>query len=251
MRLAGKVALVTGGGSGIGESVSLLMARNGAKVVVVDVNMDQCEKTVESIKEEKGTAIALKANVSLEKEVKDVFDTALSTFGRVDIAHNHAGILSSKDACITEITEEAIQQTFDINVKGAFWGSKYAALAMKETGGGSIINTASDLAFIGAAGFPAYIASKGAIVSLTKALAVELAQYSIRVNAVCPGFIKTEMTAGLLENKELMDTMRESYLIPSLGVPEDVANAVIYLASDESSFVTGSMLMIDGGHTAF
>jgi NAD(P)-dependent dehydrogenase (short-subunit alcohol dehydrogenase family) len=171
------------------------------------------------------------------------------TYGRLDVLHNHAGILHPKDGPITELSAEAIDETFNTNCKGMLFTVKYAARQMIKQGGGAIVNTGSDLAYIGLANLTAYTASKSAVVGVTRTLAVELAPHGIPVNAVSPGFTFSGMNVALQGDKAFMDQMRLDYLIPSLGQPEDVAYAVLHLASDEARFTTGASLVVDGGHT--
>jgi NAD(P)-dependent dehydrogenase (short-subunit alcohol dehydrogenase family) len=165
------------------------------------------------------------------------------------LLHNHAGILHPADASILEISEEAIDATLATNVKGQMLVGKHAARAMLKSGGGAIVNTASDLSFIALPGVCAYVTSKAGVAGLTRAMAADLAPHHIRVNAVCPGFVSTGMTAGLEADANIMEAMRQTYLIKELGRPEDVASAVVYLLSDQARFVTGSLLLVDGGHT--
>jgi NAD(P)-dependent dehydrogenase (short-subunit alcohol dehydrogenase family) len=187
--------------------------------------------------------------VASEADVSAAVEFVLAEWGRVDLLHNQAGILHSGDASILEIDEAAIDGTLAVNVKGQMLVAKHAARAMVAGGGGAIVNTASDLSFIALPGVAAYVTSKAAITGLTRAMAVDLAPHNIRVNAVCPGFIYTEMTAGLAANAEILEPMKETYLLKQLGRPNDVAQAVAYLLSDNAGFVTGSMLVVDGGHT--
>jgi NAD(P)-dependent dehydrogenase (short-subunit alcohol dehydrogenase family) len=248
-RVDGKAALITGTASGIGKATAKLFAREGARVVCADLNGPVAETTAAEIKQAGGDAVAVQANIASEADCGKMVQTAVDTYGRLDVLHNHAGILHPKDGPITELSAEAIDETFNTNCKGMLFTVKYAAHQMIKQGGGAIVNTGSDLAYIGLANLTAYTASKSAVVGVTRTLAVELAPHGIRVNAVSPGFTFSGMNVALQGDKAFMDQMRLDYLIPSLGQPEDVAYAVLYLASDEARFTTGASLVVDGGHT--
>jgi NAD(P)-dependent dehydrogenase (short-subunit alcohol dehydrogenase family) len=248
-RVDGKVALITGTASGIGKATARLFAREGARVVCADLNGPGAETTAAEIKQAGGDAVAVQANIASEADCEKMVQTAVDTYGRLDVLHNHAGILHPKDGPITELSAEAIDETFNTNCKGMLFTVKYAARQMIKQGGGAIVNTGSDLAYIGLANLTAYTASKSAVVGVTRTLAVELAPHGIRVNAVSPGFTFSGMNVALQGDKAFMDQMRLDYLIPSLGQPEDVAYAVLHLASDEARFTTGASLVVDGGHT--
>jgi 3-oxoacyl-[acyl-carrier protein] reductase len=248
-RLTDKVALITGSGSGIGRATAILFAREGARVVVADRDPKGGHETVEAIRAAGGQASFVQADVSREADCARMVQATVDAHGRLDVLHNHAGILHPHDGPITELSEQTIDETFAINCKGMLFTAKYAVRQMIKQGGGVIVNTGSDLAFIGLANLTAYTASKGAVVAVTRTLAVELAPHNIRVNAVCPGFTYSNMNVEMAKNVELMEEMKKDYLIKRLGRPEDVANAVLYLASDESPFTTGACLVVDGGHT--
>jgi NAD(P)-dependent dehydrogenase (short-subunit alcohol dehydrogenase family) len=248
-RVDGKVALITGTASGIGKATARLFAREGARVVCADLNGPGAETTAAEIKQAGGDAVAVQANIVSEADCEKMVQTAVDTYGRLDVLHNHAGILHPKDGPITELSAEAIDETFNTNCKGMLFTVKYAARQMIKQGGGAIVNTGSDLAYIGLASLTAYTASKSAVVGVTRTLAVELAPHGIRVNAVSPGFTFSGMNVALQGDKAFMAQMRLDYLIPSLGQPEDVAYAVLHLASDEARFTTGASLVVDGGHT--
>lgn len=248
-RLLDKVAIVTGSGSGIGRATALLFAREGAKVVVGDRDAAGGNATVESIREAGGEAIFVQVDISREADCANLVRETVERYGRLDILHNHAGILHPGDGPITELREEVIDETFAINCKGMLFTAKHAVKEMIRSGGGSIVNTGSDLAFVGLANLTAYTASKAAVVGVTRTLAVELAPHNIRVNAVCPGFTYTGMNTDMAADSELMEEMKHDYLIKRLGRPEDIAATVLLLASDESPFTTGAAFVIDGGHT--
>jgi NAD(P)-dependent dehydrogenase (short-subunit alcohol dehydrogenase family) len=243
-----KIAVVTGGGSGIGRAICKALSEAGARVAVVDRDAEGARETAEGHCRA-GTAIAVAADVTDEGQVSGMVAEVTGKWGRLDLLHNHAGILHPNDASILDITAAAIDETLAVNVRGQMLVAKHVGRSMAATGGGAIVNTSSDLAFIALGNVCSYVTSKAAILGLTRAMAVDLAPHHIRVNAVCPGFVYSGMTAGLAENAAIMDAMRKDYLVPQLGEPGDVAGAVLFLLSDEARFVTGSSLMVDGGHT--
>ena len=250
MKLQGKCALVTGGASGIGKASCELFAREGAKVAVVDVNGPGAEETAHAIGADGGTALAFTADVTEEAQVQRAVIQASEELGTIDVLHNHAGLLPANDASIFDIDEATIDQALAINVKGMILVAKHVSRVMRDAGGGgAIVNTASDLSYIALGGLTTYVTSKSAIPGLTRVMAADLADHGVRVNAVAPGFVYSGMTAGLLDQPEVLEPMRETYLIKDLGQPIDVANCVLFLASDEARFVTGAVLMVDGGHT--
>ncbi|HYI26194.1 MAG TPA: glucose 1-dehydrogenase [Thermomicrobiales bacterium] len=248
-RLQDKVAIVTGAASGIGRATAALFAREGARVVVGDRDDEGGPATVASIREEGGDAIFVHVDISKEADCANLVKQTVAHYGRLDVLHNHAGILHPGDGPITELLESVIDETFAINCKGMLFTAKHAVKEMIRGGGGSIVNTGSDLAFVGLANLTAYTASKAAVVGVTRTLAVELAPHNIRVNAVCPGFTYTGMNVDMAADTELIEEMKRDYLIKRLGRPEDIAATVLLLASDESAFTTGAAFVIDGGHT--
>ena len=251
MRLENKVALITGAGSGIGREAAVLFAKEGAKVVVVDVNDDGGAETVGMVKANGGKAAFVHANVSRVVDCKDMIEFAETTYGKLDILFNNAGIMHGEDDnAIT--TEEAIWDlTMNINLKGVFLGCKYGIPALRRAGGGSIINTASFVALMGAATPQiAYTASKGGVLAMTRELAVIHARENIRVNALCPGPLRTKMLMDFLNTEEKKQRRLVHIPLGRFGEAREIAQAALFLASDESSFVTGTEFVVDGGITA-
>jgi 3(or 17)beta-hydroxysteroid dehydrogenase len=250
-RVQGKVALVTGGGSGIGRATALTLAREGATVVVTDMRAETAEATAALIREAGGKARALAQDVTSEEEWQAVFASLRATEKRLDIAFNNAGV-SNNGVLLADTTLAHWRHVNAANVEGVFLGTKYAIELMAETGGGSIVNVSSIYGKVGAVGSVAYNASKGAVCLLTKGAALECgkARNGVRVNSVHPGFIETGMTAARFRDNAARDWMLDRTPIGRAGQPQDIANGVLYLASDESSFVTGAELVIDGGFTA-
>jgi len=254
MKLAGKVALVTGAGSGIGRETARLFSSEGAKVVISDLDEEGGMETLKLIQESGGEATFAKCDVTNEDEVQQLFQHTRATCGKLDILFNNAGTILIKRLVDTE--EHDWDQIMDVNAKGVFLCTKHAVPFIRENEqGGSIINSGSTGGLIGSPLFVAYCASKGAVVSMTRAMAVELAPFRIRVNVVCPGAIDTPMLEKTLPNlgmpmEEARKVWTASHPLQRIGSPMDVARAVLYFASDDSSYVTGSILAIDGGYTA-
>jgi NAD(P)-dependent dehydrogenase (short-subunit alcohol dehydrogenase family) len=251
MRLENKVAVITGAASGIGRETSLLFAKHGAKVVAVDVNQKAGAGTVRQIDANGGQAVFVKADVSKAADCKNMIDTAVEEYGRLDILFNNAGIMHSKDDDAVNTEEDVFDLTYAINVKGVFLGCKFGITALRKSGGGVIINTASFVAKLGAATPQiAYTASKGAVLALTRELAVVHARENIRVNALCPGPLKTELLMKFLDTDKKKQRRLVHVPMGRFGLAEEMAQASLYLASDESSFVTGTEFMVDGGITS-
>ena len=251
MRLRGKVALITGAGSGIGREAALLFAREGARVAVVDVNEQAGEQTAMQIRQGGGWAQFIRADVSRAADSERMVAAAEHSFGRLDILFNNACVLlpGEEDAVLTE--EDVWDRTMAINARGVFLGCKYGIPALRRAGGGSIINTASFVAMVGAATPQlAYTASKGAVLSMTRELAVLHGREKIRVNALCPGPIRTELLTELLDTPEKRQRRLVHIPLGRFGEAAEIANAALFLASDESSFVTGATFLVDGGITA-
>jgi NAD(P)-dependent dehydrogenase (short-subunit alcohol dehydrogenase family) len=251
-RLENKVALITGGASGIGEATAKLFAKEGAKVVIADVQAEKGRAAAAEIGAAGGEAAFVKANIVRESEAKRMVEFTVKKYGRLDILFNNAGVENSKPDVETSVEEW--DKVMDVNVKGVFLGTKYAVPEMKKSGGGSIINTSSIFGLIGSPGFAAYHASKGAVRLLTKATALAHAADNIRANSICPGVIETPMFAQVVSETPNPDTARAEWMelepIGRFGRPDDIAYGALYLASDESAYVTGTELVIDGGYTA-
>ena len=249
-RVEGKVALITGGGSGIGQATALLFGREGAKVLVADYNAEGGERTVKTIKEAGGTAVFHAADVSNPQDVDALMHKVVETYGRLDCAFNNAGI-EGQMGDTPECSLENWNRVIAINLTGVFLCMKYEIPLMLKHGGGSVVNTASAAGLVGLAGGPAYVAAKHGVAGLTKTAALEFAQKGIRVNAVCPGFIRTPMVERVLDK----GTFSEEQIFAAepmhrMGKPEEIAEAVLWLCSDASSFVTGLPMPVDGGYVA-
>lgn len=251
MRLENKVAVITGGGSGIGLATSLLFAKEGASVVVADVNEESGQATVKQITDAGGKAIFVRADVSSAEQTENMIATAENTYGALHIVFNNAGISHAEDDDAINTTEDVWDITMNINVKGVFLGCKYGIPAIRRAGGGSIINTASFVATLGAATPQlAYTASKGAVLSMTRELATIHAREGIRVNALSPGPLRTELLMKYLNTDEKKNRRLVHIPMGRFGEAEEIANAALFLASDESSFVTGTNFLVDGGITS-
>ena len=249
MRLEGKVAFISGGGRGMGATEARLFAKEGAKVAIGDVLEDEGKKVEAEINESGGEAIFVRLEVTSESNWKQAIDATVARFGKLDILVNNAGI--SGHGMVEDTTVEDWDRVMDVNSKGVFLGSKTAIPEMRKAGGGSIINISSQLGLVGTDNSsPQYQASKGAVRLLTKATAIQYASDGIRANSVHPGPIVTPMTEESRNDAERSELTLSRIPMGRYGQPEEVANGVLYLASDESSYVTGSELVIDGGWTA-
>lgn len=251
-RVAGKVALVTGGASGLGAESGRRLAREGARVVLTDLAAKAGQAVADEILAAGGTAMFLAHDVTDEGRWVEVVAATVARFGRLDVLVNSAGVGGGEP--LLEATLEGWRRVTGINLDGTFLGVRHAAPAMVQAGGGSIINLSSILGKVGLPGAAAYCASKGGVAMLTKAAALELAAAGVRVNSVHPGFIETPMVANAFRESESENEMRDMivsrHALGRLGVPREIADAIVFLASDESSFMTGSELVVDGGYTA-
>jgi NAD(P)-dependent dehydrogenase (short-subunit alcohol dehydrogenase family) len=247
----GKVALVTGGGSGIGRATALAFAREGAKVVIGNRNVERGEETVAMIRDAGGESSFRRTDVSVAAEIEALVDHAVKTYGRLDIAFNNAGIEGEVQPTLVDQTEANFDEVMAVNVKGVWLSMKYEIPRMLEQGGGAIVNTSSVAGVIGFPGIGIYIASKHAVVGLTKTAALEFSAKGIRVNAVNPAVIDTEMVDRLADGMNMKKgDLSSLHPIRRIGRVEEVAEAVLWLCSSKSSFVTGHSLIVDGGFTA-
>ena len=251
MRLQSKVALITGAGSGIGRESALLFAKEGASVVVCDVNESAGSETVTLIQAAGGNATFVRADVSKAADAQQMIQTAENTYGKLNVLFNNAGIFHPQDGSVLETEEDVWDLTMNINLKGVFLGCKYGVPALLRAGGGAIVNTASFVSVMGAATSQvAYTASKGGVLSLTREIAVEFARQNIRVNALCPGPVETPLLAELLADPAFRQRRMAHIPMGRVAKPQEIANAALFLASDESSFVNGSTFLVDGGITS-
>src|SRR6476659_8575682 len=255
MDFTGKIALVTGGGNGIGRATAVAFAQQGAKVVVVDRDTAGAEATAGIIRQSGGEGVAVTADVTRSEDVKAYVKAAIEAFGRIDCFFNNAGI-EGKVAAIAEYDEAVFDQVMNVNVKGIFLGLRHVLPEMIRQGGGAVVNTASVAGLVGTPGMPAYVASKHAVIGLTKTAAGEVARQGIRINAVCPGPIDTRMIHSLesmlnpADPSSVGDRYQSNIPIGRYGTPEEVANLVLFLCSDLASNITGAQYVVDGGRTA-
>ncbi|MBX0313443.1 SDR family NAD(P)-dependent oxidoreductase [Planococcus glaciei] len=246
--LENKTVVVTGGSKGIGKDIALTFAKLNANVVISGRNKDVLQETLEELQSFNKRCTAVSGDLSDIQEVRRLIDTAAEEFGTIDVLVNNAGVNIAKPAM--EVTEEDWDTVLDLNLKSAFFASQAAAKYMLAQNSGRIINIASQMAFVGFAKRAAYCSSKGGLVQMTKALAVEWAKNGIRVNGVAPTFIETELTAKMFEDEEFKKEVNSRILLDGLSQPKDISGAVLYLASDLANFVTGETVKVDGGWTA-
>jgi len=251
-QLNGKVALITGGASGIGRATALTFAREGAKLIIADMNEDGGQQTVHMIAEHGGEATFVQVDVSRATEVEAMISKTVQTYGRLDCAHNNAGIGSRPRVLLHELSEESWERVISINLKGVWLCMKYEIIQMCTQGGGAIVNTASIMGLVGSwSRSGVYNASKHGVVGLTKTAALEYAKSGIRVNAVCPGYIRTPLIEeALISNPEMEAQIVARHPVGRMGRPEEIAEAVMWLCSDAASFVTGHTMTVDGGYVA-
>ena len=250
-RLSGKVALITGAGGGIGRATTLLFSSHGAQVVAVDIDKVNGLKTVQMSEEQGGDTLFVQANIALATDWENMIRRTTEHYGKLDILFNNAGIMHPDDSHATDTEENIWDMTMDINLKGVFFGCKYGIPALRNNGGGSVINTASFVAVMGAATPQiAYTASKGGVLAMTRELAIVHARENIRFNALCPGPLHTEMLMKFLDTERKKQRRLVHIPIGRFGLAEEMAEAALYLGSDESSYVPGTDFRVDGGITA-
>jgi NAD(P)-dependent dehydrogenase (short-subunit alcohol dehydrogenase family) len=245
MRLSGKVAIITGGGSGIGKAIGTAFVREGAKVVIAGRDGKKLEASAREIS---GDCLAVSADVSKTSDVQTLVDAALGKFQGINVLVNNAAVLLPGTA--ESLSEEDFDQTFAVNVRGLWLLSRAVLPHMRASGGGSIVNIASVLSMVGARNRVAYAASKGAVMAMTKAMALDHAAENIRVNCICPGIVETEMVARFSTDENVRKQRIAMHPMGRFGQPEDVANTAVFLASDESGWTTGSVMTVDGGYSA-
>ncbi len=248
MRLADKTVLITGAGGGMGRLAAEVFAREGARIVAFDITNDGLQETVFSVEGEGGSIVAVTGDVSVAADVERAVAEGLRAFGKLHVLYNNAGIFPDEDGSIVEMDEAVFQRVLDVNLKGVSLCCKYGIPRLIKAGGGSVINVASFVALMGCT-VPqdAYTASKGAVISLTRSLAVQYGRQGVRVNAICPGPIETPLMAELLREPAERDKRLNRIPMGRFGQPEDVVYAALYLASDESSWTTGTTFVVDGG----
>ena len=246
--LKGKVAIITGARRGIGKAIALKLAREGAKIVVTDIVKEDCEKVIKEIEDLGSQGLALKLDVTDEEEIKSVAKITKERFGRIDILANNAGICVQEE--LDKMETSKIDKILDINLRGLILCTKYVLPEMKAKNYGKIINTASIAGFVGFDLSSVYCATKGAIITMTKELALELGKNKINVNAVAPGIIATDMTKDMLADESTKSALLAKIPYGRIGKPKDIASAVAFLASDESEYITGQTLAVDGGWLA-
>lgn len=250
MRLADKVIFVTGAGSGMGRVAAQTFAREGARVIVTDLAAGPLEETVAAVRAASGSITGIPGDVSVGEDVRRAIAEGVRAYGKLDVLYNNAGIMPADDTSVVETDEETLRRVLDVNLKGVFLCCKYGIPELLKAGGGSVINIASFVAFVGCT-VPqdAYTASKGGVAALTRSLAVQYGRQGIRANAICPGPIETPLLRRLWTSETERDKRLNRIPLGRFGTPEDIVNAGVFLASDESSWITGTSFMVDGGIT--
>ena len=255
MRLESKVALITGGGSGIGRACAEMFAREGARVAVSDISLERAQATTQFITSNGGDAIAISGDVSVGYDAQNMVSATVEKFGKLDVLVNSAGVSARNAMPKGSSPEEVWDKVIDVNLKGTYMVSWHAMPEMAKSGGGSIINLSSIMGLVGypvgmGGGFNPYNPSKGGVLQFTRNLAIDSASKNVRVNCICPGYVETDLTSALTKDAEALSRLETLHPIGRLGQPEEIAYAALYLASDESGFVTGTPLVVDGGYTA-
>jgi NAD(P)-dependent dehydrogenase (short-subunit alcohol dehydrogenase family) len=250
MRLKGKVALITGAGSGMGRAASVLFAREGAKVAAIDIAEASAAETARMIKSAGGEAISLRADVSDSEDARAMVEETVRAFGGLDVLYNNAGI-EGESGFIAQLSEEAFDRVIAINLRGVWLGMKYGLPRIVERGGGAVINTASVAGIVGLKGAAAYCAAKAGVISLTRVAALEYGRYNVRVNCICPGVIHTPMVDRIIGPDGLQPRfIQRSSVLGRVGSADEIAHTALFLASDEAPFATGAPFIIDGGWIA-
>lgn len=255
MRLESKVALITGGGSGIGRSCAEMFAHEGARVAVSDISLERAQATTQFVTSHGGEAIAISGDVSVGDDAQNMVSATVEKFGKLDVLVNSAGVSARNALPEGSSPEEIWDKVIDVNLKGTYMVSWHAVPEMAKSGGGSIINLSSIMGLVGypvgmGGGFNPYNPSKGGVLQFTRNLAIDSASKNVRVNCICPGYVETNLTSALTKDAEALSRLETLHPIGRLGQPEEIAYAALYLASDESGFVTGTPLVVDGGYTA-
>lgn len=252
MRLQGKVAVITGAAAGQGRAAVERFVREGAAVLAADVNESQAREVAEQAKASGGRVEAVRADVSNAADVRAMIDRSVEVFGKLDCLYNNAGILVwGRDVPVSDLDEDVWDRVIDVNLKSIYLCTKFAIPHLVKNGGGSIINISSGAGLIGSERAHAYTASKAGVIGLTRAIAVSYGRHNIRCNAICPGAVLTSMvTEGNLPTEDIQERAASRYPLKRLGHAEDIVNLAVYLASDESSWMTGSIIPLDGGITA-
>ena len=255
MRLESKVALITGGASGIGRACAEMFAREGARVAVSDISLERAQATTQFITSNGGDAIAISGDVSVGYDAQNMVSATVEKFGKLDVLVNSAGVSARNAMPKGSSPEEVWDKVIDVNLKGTYMVSWHAMPEMAKSGGGSIINLSSIMGLVGypvgmGGGFNPYNPSKGGVLQFTRNLAIDSASKNVRVNCICPGYVETDLTSALTKDAEALSRLETLHPIGRLGQPEEIAYAALYLASDESGFVTGTPLVVDGGYTA-